>query len=68
MLVALATARPFALFEAYNICGRGGWEGDLMAVGARLEGSRRDHLAVIPGRCEASNPESRDSQVRNSAP
>jgi hypothetical protein len=34
MLVALATARPFALFEAYNICGRGGWEGDLMAVGA----------------------------------
>src|SRR3954452_25440698 len=26
------------------------------------------YLVVIPGRCEASNPESRDSPVRNSAP
>jgi hypothetical protein len=34
MLAALATARPFALFEAYNICGGDGWEGDLMAAGA----------------------------------
>jgi len=25
-------------------------------------------LIVIPGRCEASNPESRDSPVRNCAP
>jgi hypothetical protein len=37
-----------ALFEAYNICGRGGWEGDLMAAGARLEGN----VPVIPGRAQ----------------
>jgi hypothetical protein len=39
MLLAVATARPFALFEAYNICGPGGWEGDLMVVRALLEGN-----------------------------
>jgi hypothetical protein len=31
MLVALATARPFALFEAYNICAALYWKGDLLA-------------------------------------
>jgi hypothetical protein len=30
MLVPVATIRPSALFEAYNICGPGGWKGDLM--------------------------------------
>jgi hypothetical protein len=38
MLARVAMARPSALFEAYNICGRRGWEGDLMAVGACSKG------------------------------
>jgi hypothetical protein len=50
MLVPVATARPSALFEAYNICGRHGWKGDLVAVGARSKGMLSP---VIPRR---SNP------------
>jgi quercetin dioxygenase-like cupin family protein len=50
MLVPVATARPPALFEAYNICGRRGWEGDLMAIGARSGGD-----AIIPRRSNPKN-------------
>jgi hypothetical protein len=39
MLVPVATVRPSALFEAYNISGRPACKGDLMVVGACFKGS-----------------------------
>jgi hypothetical protein len=39
----------------------------LLTRPARGKGSSRRNATVIPGRCEASNPESRDSPMRNCA-